>query len=359
MFDNLDKIEEENKNKINSTKEAINQTKESLEKLKIQKENYLKLIETHFNNLESILESQLNTLTSNIDILQTKDANSLEEILQVGKQVEWIYEEKQKPFKLKMTNENFEKKLKNSIKLVDKDKIPEDVYTQIDLLRHCNWKAVKLLCEKYEEYDDLLLKAYKAEALKELGDNSYKTLCKELTNIEETDDPYWMVGIGKAFTFIGDESSAFKWFEKSAKLGNSIGELNLGFSYDNGLGCEEDKDKGYQLFKLSASKGNIRSIYNLGVSLENGDSCNIDYFASHEYYEKAARAGLALAQYNIALQYEDGTGCEQNMETAKKWLHSASDLGYEDAKILLEDWEAESSESSDYSESNYDSEESY
>ena len=330
----------QNEKLIEKTKKSVEITKENLETLKKTKENYLKFIENYFTNLETTLENQYKTLNSNVNVLQQKEAKDLEEILQIAKQIETIHENKKTPFTLKYSDENFEKTVKNSIRLFNKDeKVPIKIYSEIDLFRHCNWKTVKSLCEKFDEYDDLLIKAWKAEAMKSLDDKNYKKIAEEIILTTETKDSYQMLGIAKAFVLLEDEDSAFKWFEKSSNDGNSYGDVNIAFSYENGLGCKKNVKKAFKFYQLSASKGNIRGIYNLACCYEEGEICETDLPKSHELYEKAAKAGFAMAQYNLALQFEDGIGCTMDIDSAKKWLQAGAEIGYQESIELLKDYD--------------------
>jgi phage-related protein len=138
----LEEIEVENKNKIEKIKFSIEKSQKDMETLKIQKEKYLTFIETYFQNMETQLNSQIETLNFNIDVLEKKEAKNLEEILQISKQIEWIYSNENRDVILNVSKENLESIVKKSIKLVEGFKVPVEVYTKIDFLRHCNWEKV-------------------------------------------------------------------------------------------------------------------------------------------------------------------------------------------------------------------------
>jgi hypothetical protein len=335
----LEEIEVENKNKIEKIKFSIEKSQKDMETLKIQKEKYLTFIETYFQNMETQLNSQIETLNFNIDVLEKKEAKNLEEILQISKQIEWIYSNENRDVILNVSKENLESIVKKSIKLVEGFKVPVEVYTKIDFLRHCNWEKVLSICEEYEEYNDLLIKVWKAEAMKKLENPNWRSILDEIIKIKETNDSYEMTAIGKAFTLIGDEESGYQWFKKASEDGNLIGQLNYSYSTDQGLGCEVDKKKAFQLCMECSENGSARATYNLGVSYETGEGCEQDLFKAFNAYMKASLEGFAFAQANLATCYLNGFGCEPNVEEAIYWLKKASETGFKDAIEALKEIE--------------------
>ncbi|MDR3218064.1 MAG: sel1 repeat family protein [Dysgonamonadaceae bacterium] len=94
-------------------------------------------------------------------------------------------------------------------------------------------------------------------------------------------------------------SEAKRYFEKSAKQGNAIGQNNLGLMYENGYGVIKD--------------------YNEAV----------------RWYRESAEQGFAIAQYNLGLMYEYGYGVKKNQEEAVKWFKESAKQGNQEAIAIL------------------------
>lgn len=78
----------------------------------------------------------------------------------------------------------------------------------------------------------------------------------------------WMYEIGVGTK--KNESQAFKYYQKAAKGGDSVGQCNLGLAYANGRGCEVDREKAIYWYKESAKQGNQRAkdiLKELGIKI--------------------------------------------------------------------------------------------
>ena len=89
--------------------------------------------------------------------------------------------------------------------------------------------------------------------------------------------------------------------EKAAKQGQVNAQHNLGFSYDDGRGVEQNDSK------------------------------------AREWYEKAAKQEDANAQYNLGVMYEQGHGVKQSDSLAMRWYGRAAAQGHEQAKEGCDD----------------------
>ena len=55
-----------------------------------------------------------------------------------------------------------------------------------------------------------------------------------------------------------------------------------------------------------------------------------------EWYKLAAESGCVFAMRNVANCYYSGRGCAVDYWEAKQWYTKAAELGYEDAKVQLQ-----------------------
>ena len=100
-----------------------------------------------------------------------------------------------------------------------------------------------------------------------------------------------------------DELKAFKYFEKSAKLGNAWSKNVLGFCYKYGTnGQDKNLKKGMYYYHLAASEGSTSAQYNLGRSYEDKQ----DYKQASRFYRLAEQKGHLEAIYNLGICYENG-----------------------------------------------------
>lgn len=77
------------------------------------------------------------------------------------------------------------------------------------------------------------------------------------TTSESKPDPAEIVKIGVRYYENGYYDEAIKCFKQAAELGNKEAMFALGFAYIQGIGVEEDYQKGIQLVKKAAIKGNV------------------------------------------------------------------------------------------------------
>lgn len=90
---------------------------------------------------------------------------------------------------------------------------------------------------------------------------------------------------------------AVRWYERSAKNGDTDSQNELAFLYFVGHGVKQDSVKAFELFS------------------------------------QAAHAGLAIAQYNVGIMWYTGNGVEKvDLPTSYAWLNLAAANGYRDAE---------------------------
>jgi hypothetical protein len=257
------------------------------------------------------LQSQKKLLSTNIETLQKKEANNLEEILFISRQMETIYEKKEKCQQLKFSTKPFENLLEGSVKLIlldAKKRVPRSEHTKIDLERNFNWEKVLSLCKEFDSFEDLVILNWKAEALKSLGMPGWEEICEFILQFQDTENSYEMFAISKAFKLLGDEKNFLVWTNKSSDLGNEYAQTNLGCMTDS-------TDEEILWFEKSANQGYFRSQYNLAISLNNRG----EHQRAMKLLEISASVGYKDAMELLSIMYEDGMGCEVDEAKATYW----------------------------------------
>ena len=85
----------------------------------------------------------------------------------------------------------------------------------------------------------------------------------------------------------GDEQ-AFRWFSKSADLGDSLGLYYLAVMYENGFGTNIDKQKAWDLYLASADQKFSPAYRKIAQLIEEGEAPASFTGRELEYYIKAA-----------------------------------------------------------------------
>ena len=181
--------------------------------------------------------------------------------------------------------------------------------------------------------------------------------------------------VGRCLLFgIGTEVSyqnANKYLSKSASMGYSYAEYQLGVNYCNGTGIQKALNKGIQYIKSACSKGVSIAFKALGdisfwgyygypkniaeaVSkytdaincadyIPSGAYLNLsrcyqqkkDYVQALEILKLGAEKGYADCQNEIGLLYESGLGVQKDYEQALFWFSAAAKKGFGQAQYKL------------------------
>lgn len=134
-----------------------------------------------------------------------------------------------------------------------------------------------------------------------------------------------------------DYIEAIKWFRKSAEQGNSYGIGNLGDMYFEGLGVETNYMEAIKCYKKSEELGNAKASAFLGFMYENGYGVEQNYFEAFRFYRKSAEQGYGWGQYKLGWMYENGIGVAKNKKEAFYWYELAAARGDKDAKQRMEE----------------------
>jgi len=166
-----------------------------------------------------------------------------------------------------------------------------------------------------------------------------------------------------------DRAQSFKWFQKSAELGNPYGQANLANCFFFGLGTDRNLEEALRWAKQGAEQGVAQAInqmgwqylYGVGVAQDAAEGRRwyeksaaledatgelqlgwiyvhvepVDYQEGMRWYRKAADQDDEGAQNNIGYLYENALGVEKNLEEAARWYRLSADAGYPRAQFHL------------------------
>ena len=127
-------------------------------------------------------------------------------------------------------------------------------------------------------------------------------LAKDIEEAEASDEETKVSEalFGRSEQKMGKESAVVQMLRKAAEQGLPVAQCDLGNSYYNGEGVEQDKAEAVR------------------------------------WYRKAAEQGVASAQFNLGVCYYNGKGVEQDKQEAVKWFRKAAAKGCDPAKKALE-----------------------
>lgn len=133
-----------------------------------------------------------------------------------------------------------------------------------------------------------------------------------------------------------DPVQAFEWYEKSAALGNSLGQFNLAYAYQYGQGTDVDVNKAIEFYTKSMDQGDIVAPHNLAVIYDEGKLVPRDMAKAIPLYELAAERGYRDAIFNLALALQKGDGVTADPARALALFEKGASLGDKDAAKVVE-----------------------
>lgn len=183
----------------------------------------------------------------------------------------------------------------------------EKIYLQLAEERDDEWSMIKLAYIEMdrgnsEESLKWIQKALEKEyidAYVDLGifyqsDEKYKDLEKAQQSYYQAaqlGNPEGMNGLAMIYYDMPDnkgDEQAFRWFSKSADLGDSLGLYYLAVMYENGFGTNVDKQKAWDLYLASADQKFSPAYRKIAQLIEEGEAPASFTGRELEYYIKAA-----------------------------------------------------------------------
>lgn len=183
----------------------------------------------------------------------------------------------------------------------------EKIYLQLAEERDDEWSMIKLAYiemdrgnseERLKWIQKALEKEY-IDAYVDLGifyqsDEKYKDLEKAQQSYYQAaqlGNPEGMNGLAMIYYDMPDnkgDEQAFRWFSKSADLGDSLGLYYLAVMYENGFGTYSNKQKAWDLYLASADQKFSPAYRKIAQLIEEGEAPASFTGRELEYYIKAA-----------------------------------------------------------------------
>jgi TPR repeat protein len=142
--------------------------------------------------------------------------------------------------------------------------------------------------------------------------------------------------VGKAPT---DLRMALRYYKQAAEKGHSIGQYNVGRSYETGRGVEMDAIEAAFWYQRSSHKGYRDAINALGNCYRKGFGVISDMKEAVRLYQLAAKKGLDKAKVNLAHCYAHGIIVEKSYDRALQLLCAASST-VKSAKKIVDKFDA-------------------
>lgn len=155
----------------------------------------------------------------------------------------------------------------------------------------------------------------------------------ECISASESGDIICQAYLGIIYLSESDTDNAKIWFERSANLGNPIGQNGLGYLYQNGFGgLPKDEEKANELFLKSAEQGNSDSQFWLGQNLFLSGYKEEGY----RWTLKASLSGSRDAQFNLGAMHLNGDGAKKDESIAIIWFIISATNGNEKSKEVID-----------------------
>ena len=132
-----------------------------------------------------------------------------------------------------------------------------------------------------------------------------------------------------------DFTKAAEWSQKSADQGDDLGQLILGWLYEEGNGVDQNYTKAAEWLQKSADQDNVLALSSLGAMYEGGKGVDQNYTKASKLYQKAADQGSDHAQFRLGVMYQEGNGVRQNYTEASNLYKKAADQDNGKAQLLL------------------------
>ena len=113
---------------------------------------------------------------------------------------------------------------------------------------------------------------------------------------------------------------AFPVLKKSAQLGNSEAQYNLGYLLQNGIGTEKNLSEAVEWYKKSSDNNFNDAHYALMMAFGNGDGVEQNSSKAFEYAMKCATNNDPTCTWNVVDCYMTGNGVEISESKIKEWI---------------------------------------
>ena len=118
----------------------------------------------------------------------------------------------------------------------------------------------------------------------------------------------------------GKYNEAFPILKKSAELGNSEAQYNLGYFLQNGTTGIKDEKEAIEWYKKSSNNGFNNGHYAMMMAYGNGEGVEQNSEKAFEYALKCANNDDATCMWNVVNCYLTGNGVKADNSKFKEWI---------------------------------------
>lgn len=155
-------------------------------------------------------------------------------------------------------------------------------------------------------------------------------LNKALAKVPSTDYAT-MSKIGRMFKLhtagTHDNQKSLYWFERAAKGGDPVGQLEFGRIVIMGGVSNYPPERAIPMFEAAAADGSRDAMLELGRAYAGGKGVRVDYREAARYFLRAAAKGNAEAMRQAGVMMIAGRGVKKNVEAGVQWLEQAAAAG--------------------------------
>ena len=117
-----------------------------------------------------------------------------------------------------------------------------------------------------------------------------------------------------------------------SKIGCIVGDADslglLGWSYEYGIGTEQDYARAVEYYRCAAEKGNASSMNNLAEMLANGRGGPRNFEQAMFWYQRAAEAGSVCALYNMGWHAEQAGRIAEALDCYRQAQQSGDEAAF-------------------------------
>ena len=144
-----------------------------------------------------------------------------------------------------------------------------------------------------------------------------------------------------------DPAEAVKWWRKAAKQNHVKAQIQLGNSYEVGVGVPENKVKAMKWWRKAAEQNtglvlfDGEAEFSLGNAYAKGDGVAKDMSKAVKWWRKVAEQNpkhvlhSTQAQFSLGSAYAKGEGVPEDFVEAVKWLYKAAAQNHAEAQYHL------------------------
>jgi hypothetical protein len=159
----------------------------------------------------------------------------------------------------------------------------------------------------------------------EAGD--YKTALDELTPLAEQGDADAQYRLARVYDAEAKPEEAMRWYQLSAKQGNTDAQREIGIYYEEGRAVRQDFLAAACWYRASAEQGNDKAQRNLADLISEGKGVNRDDAVAAQLYQASAAQGNAKAQRKLGYLYYFGVGVPQDQAKAAELFAASAEQG--------------------------------